>query len=788
MRVRYSRLIMLAVANRPARHFLACFAIAAVCALAQHERGELRLEVHDVAGVALVAAIDVASDMNQFHRNGSTDASGRWVAQDLPFGLYRLSVSHPGFETSTQVLRIGSEVPVHVTVTLGVAPIRTTVEVTDSATLVDPNRTTTVNAVGHQSISEHLGSQPGRGLLDLINAQPGWLYEGNGVLHPRGSEYDVQFVVDGVPLNENRSPAFAANFEAEDVESMRVFTAGYPAEYGRKLGGIVELSSPKDAPDGLHGGAAIGGGSFGSANGYAGVTYGRGANHLSASGYGTHTDRYLDPPVLDNFTNRGSSGGGTLAYSRDLSSRDRLRMKLSQTAIRFEVPNELVQQSAGQRQDRTNRETSGLIYYQRVLSTSLLFDAEGSLRDDSGSLWSNAASTPMVAAQQRGFREGYARTSLAWHEGRHDLKFGIDGIFNSVNEALQYTIQDPSQFDPDTRLRFHFADARQDREQSAFLQDALHARNWNLSAGIRFDRYSFVTKTSAWSPRVAVSRYVPRLGLLVHAAYDRAFQTPAIENLLLASSPAADVLNDAVLRLPVRPSRANFYEVGLSRAFFGHLRLEANVFRRDFRDYGDDDVLLNTGVSFPINFASARIRGEEAKIEIPRWGRFSGFVSYSNQMGIAQGPVTGGLFLGDEATTAPGNNARFFVTQDQRNTARARVRAQVWRRAWTAVSAWYGSGLPADLGENSDYSFLLAQYGAGVVSRVNFDRQRVRPSYSLDISGGVELLRHDRRSMVLDIEGTNLTNHLNVINFASLFSGMAIGVPRSASVQLKFQF
>jgi hypothetical protein len=493
--------------------------------------------------------------------------------------------------------------------------------------------------------------------LDLVDSQPGWLYEANGVLHPRGSEYDVQFIVDGVPLNENRSPAFAPNFEANDVESMRVFTAGYPAEFGRKLGGVVELSSPKDAPSGLHGEATAGGGSFASANGYLGLTYGLGANHLTATAYGSRTGRYLDPPVLDNFTNNGSSGGGSLAYSRDFSDGDRLHVKITRSAVRFEVPDELVQQSAGQRQDRTNMETSGLIYYQRVISPAVLFDAEGSVRDDSANLWSNSKSTPIIVAQQRGFREGYGRTDLAWHAGHHDFKVGVDAIFGAVNEALQYTVTNRARFDPDTKRRFNFMGVGSDREQSAFVQDSFHAYHWNVSAGIRFDHYRLATETSAWSPRLGVSRYFPKLGLLVHASYDRAFQSPAIENLLLASSAAADVLNDTVLRLPLQPSRANFYEIGCSRALFGKLRLEANVFRRDFRNYGHDDVLLNTGVSFPIAFSSARIRGEEIKIEVPRWTYFSGFVSYSNQIGTAQGPVTGGLFLGDQASSALTDNS-----------------------------------------------------------------------------------------------------------------------------------
>ncbi len=90
-------------------------------------------------------------------------------------------------------------------------------------------------------------------MLNVVNAQPGWLDEANGVLHPRGSEYDVQFVIDGLPMTENRSPGFAPPIETSDVESMRVMTAGFPAEYGRKLGGVVEVTSPKNNPAGLHG-------------------------------------------------------------------------------------------------------------------------------------------------------------------------------------------------------------------------------------------------------------------------------------------------------------------------------------------------------------------------------------------------------------------------------------------------------------------------------------------------------------------------------------------------------
>jgi hypothetical protein len=241
------------------------------------------------------------------------------------------------------------------------------------------------------------------------------------------------------------------------------------------------------------------------------------------------------------------------------------------------------------------------------------------------------------------------------------------------------------------------------------------------------------------------------------------------------------------VRLPVRPGRGNFYEGGLTKAFFGKLRLDANVFRRDFRQYSDDDVLLDTGVSFPIAFAKARIFGEEVRLEIPQWGRLSGYLSYANQSGTGQGPITGGLLLGNDAANTLTDTSKFAVTQDQRNSLHARLRFQAPRRAWLAMGAQYGSGLPADIG-NANFSDLLAAFGQQVLDRVNLARGRVKPNFSLDIAGGAEIYHKEQRSAALQIQVTNLADRLNVINFASLFSGTALGEPRSVSASLRLTF
>ncbi|HEY2352758.1 MAG TPA: TonB-dependent receptor, partial [Candidatus Acidoferrum sp.] len=576
---------------------------------AQRARGELRIEVRDAQGASLAAEAELLSEVNQMHRTFQISPDGRFSAQDLPFGVYRLSVRAPGFATWSNLVDIRSEVPLHVPVTLGVASVATQVQVTDSDTLVDPSRTGSIYSVGRQTLDQEMAAQPGRNLSDLVNQQPGWLYEANGVLHPRGSEYNVQYVFDGLPLTQNRSPAFAPEFDADNADSMRVLTATFPAEYGRKLGGVVEVTTIKDVPSGLHGQLDVNGGSFSSTSGSAAVSYAAGENRFSLSGNGFHTDRYLDPPVLENFTNRGNAGGFSASYERNFSGGDHFRVTLIHNAVRFLVPNELVQQQAGQRQDITNLETSGQVFFQHTLSPNLFLSLSGSVRDASADLTSNPLATPVVISQSRGYREGYARADLAGHHGRHNWKTGVDSFFTPVHEQLHYLITDPSQFDPDTQQQFQFADRHWDIEPSAYLQDQIHFGNWNIAAGLRFDHYGFVVHQSAWSPRLGVSRYVPAWNLLLHASYDRVFQTPAVENLLLASSEQLNAIDPLVLRLPVRPALANYYEGGLTKSLFGKLRIDANIFRRDFHNYPDDDTLLDTGISFPISFSHARIFG-----------------------------------------------------------------------------------------------------------------------------------------------------------------------------------
>ena len=792
---------------------------------AQSNSGELRLKVADPAGLAVRTTVKLVSEASQYQYTFTTDDQGNMDAKRLPYGIYQVQIQAPGFARVSEAVEIRSAVPLDRSIRLKIAPVSESLNVNATATLIDPYRAGSVNQLGAQAIEDRLTALPGRGMQDLVNSQPGWLYEGNTVLHPRGSEYQTQFVVDGIPLTDNRSPSFGPEpAEADDVESLTIYTAGIPAEFGRKMGGVVEVNTLKNQDPGFHGQLTLFGGTYDTAGASTQDQYTWKGNTIGISASGDMTAHYLNPVVPENYTNQGTSGNFSASYERELTPKDRLTLIVRHELARYQIPNELVQQNGaylpnadnttgcppappepgdcvfipgGQLQTGDNFETIGSVSYQHIFSSDTIGTLRGMARDNSTDFYSNDSSWPLNATQHNDFREIYFNGNISIHHGRQEWKAGIESDNMFLHENTSYVIPDcANPNDPQCpinlgildsgALSFAFQGHRPDLEQAAYVQDLIRLGNWTVNAGLRWDHYQLLLNQNAVSPRLAVSRYFPSVGVNVHFSYDRIFQTPSFENILLSSSPAAEAIDTSVpaLQLPVQPSHGNYFEWGATKAFFGKLRVDANAFRRQVNNYADDSQILSTGISFPIAFDRAILYGAEAKLQLLQWKGFSGFASYSWIVGNAWFPVTGGLFLGNDAINP--TTGHFPDSQDQRNTVRGRVRYQVVPRLWVAVGADYNTGLPfqPDLTPQQ----YAAEYGQVVVSHLNFNRNRVRPYFTQNASVGVDLYQRDKRSVRFQADVANLSNTLEVIDFGGLFSGNAIGPSRQYTFRLVTSF
>jgi hypothetical protein len=702
-------------------------AAAALQACAQNNSGQLRIRVTDRLSLGISCTVEVVSPANQYRQTFTTSDDGRLTIKDLQAGDYLSRIDDPQFEPVTQA------VAVHATATA--TSVFRLSPLADSAT--DPT-------------------------------------------------LETELTIQGLPLTVNRSPDFGLVPEATTDDEQTWESVGIPADAAQKAGAVVAIHT-KRADQSLHGRLVLSGGSYDSAGGYGRLQLRAGRSLVTATASGARTDHYLNPVVPDNYTNAGTPADFAIDLARDFTAADHLAAIVRRRLSRYEIPNENLQQQAGQLQTGDDLETIGSASYQHLLSPQTVLNAEGMLRDGQHDLQSNDDSTPIIATQHNSFRQVYFATSLSLERGPQSWKGGVEADSASLHENFQDVITDPSQFDPGTPTIFSFSGQRPDLEQAAFVEDIIRMGKWTWNAGVRWDHYQLVLNQNAVSPRISLSRYLPSADLILHVSYARLFVPPSSNNILLSSSKAVDSLNPNVFRLPVQPSHGDNYEGGLSKGFFGQLRMDLDVYRRTANNYPDYDPFLNTGVNFPIAFSRATLYGADGTLDLPHWAKLSGSVTYSYMVANRWFPVTGGLLLGEEDVRRRTQDTGHIPDAlDQRNVLETRFDYQWFRRFFVAAGAAYGSGLPFD----SDTSIreALQEYGEQVVRRINFVRSRVRPTFSAQAFAGLDLYQEGNVHVRFEADGGNLNNRLNVIYFGGLFSGNSIGPAHNFGLRLVTNF
>ena len=142
-----------------------------------------------------------------------------------------------------------------------------------------------------------------------------------------------------------------------------------------------------------------------------------------------------------NYSNTGTLGDFSARYERDFTPNDRLSMSVRHELSRYDIPNELIQQDAGQRQTADNMETMGIVSYQHTFSTRTPWRIfAGWCAITRTTSIPTIYSTPIEVFQHNWFREGYLKGTLTAMRGRHEFKFGFesDNTFLHENFGVQH--------------------------------------------------------------------------------------------------------------------------------------------------------------------------------------------------------------------------------------------------------------------------------------------------------------------------------------------------------------
>ena len=214
-------------------------------------------------GTIAKAAVTLrAVETNQAYSAVSND-TGFYVVPNLPPGRYELSVESPGFAKSVQtgiVLSVGQTATVNVT--LRIATVKETVEVNTEVPPIEPTRTEVSQVVETQQIQSLPIS--GRLFTDFALLSPG-VTTGRISLQSTftdpsvtrisfGGQRDLSnsVTVDGADNINTATGSQRATPSQEAVSEFRVVNNSFGAEYGRALGGIVNIVT-KSGTNGYHG-------------------------------------------------------------------------------------------------------------------------------------------------------------------------------------------------------------------------------------------------------------------------------------------------------------------------------------------------------------------------------------------------------------------------------------------------------------------------------------------------------------------------------------------------------
>jgi len=225
---------------------------------------QLNGTVLDQSGAAVRgAAVTLRqTDTNRSYTTTSND-SGYYTVVNLPPGRYELTTAHNGFATTVRnsiELSVGQSATIDVT--LKVATHRETVVVTAETPVIEPTRTEISQVINTQEIN----SLPIRERLftDFVLLTPG-VATGRTGLGSTFTEFEVTRVsfhgmrdlsnlvtVDGADNINTATSSQRSTPPQEAISEFRVVNSSFGAEYGRALGGIVNIVTKSGGND-FHG-------------------------------------------------------------------------------------------------------------------------------------------------------------------------------------------------------------------------------------------------------------------------------------------------------------------------------------------------------------------------------------------------------------------------------------------------------------------------------------------------------------------------------------------------------
>jgi hypothetical protein len=764
---------------------------AASFALAQND-GAIRGIVTAGADNSVLADADIrleASFLSGPLRT-KTGEDGQFIFQRVIPGQYTLVASCSGFQEQRIQFALKPREIRNVTIQLSLQPIQQSVEVT-AATQLPPTYSPSSTTVDEQD-AQALPLDQRNNLPDMIAATaPGMIRSHDDFVHVRGNEIALNTLINGVSFWENPHTVFSAGLSPEIIRSANVMTGGFPAEYGNRFGGVVDIVTRSGLSLNNHGSVTIGAGSA--------------LRHNAAVGFGGHTDRlgyyvysaayesarFLSPNDPRSIHDTGRGAHNFLQFDFTANATNSWKLVLMGDGTDFQIPktslDDAIRPNANA-SERT-REQTAILTWNHTVSTNTL--ATGSFYERWSRMELFPANDPLsaFARNRRTLMTTGLKGDLTWFAGRHTVKGGVDIVLLHPDENLFFDGEGYVAFShlaglPHVHLRgpnrgpIAFAGSRTGGQASGYLQDAVQlTRNLHMDVGLRYDDYSLAVSAWQLSPRVNLAYRLSDSGVVLHGSYNHFFVPPAVENVLISSAGLTRFLQDRPEPLPaLRPITEDQVELGISKTFARDVRVGVTGYYRISNNPVHTVLFPDSRIYAYANFDKGKAYGMELMTELRPVQRLglNAYFNYALSRVYFWNPVTAGFV---DETHHLEETGRFLAPMDQTHTVHAGFTYRHRRsRVWTGMTFEYGSGTPTE----------AEQEQATVPAAPAL---RVPGHFTQNITVGVDLVqRRDRSWIGVQFNIENLTNQVYKVSQESVFSPGEYSAPRFYSGSLKLQF
>ena len=736
----------------------------------------------------------------------TTNPDGHFMFSRLVSGDYVLTVTHISFQERRYRLSLKPREVQNIDVAMVLRPVQEAVSVTAEPipSVFSPGST--------HLTAERLAELPLAQRTNLpdaiVTSAPGMIRGHDDFVHIRGHEVALNPSINGVQFWENAHAVFSPGLGVDYIESMNVMTGGFPAEYGNRFGGILDVVTKSGFTYKDRGSITLGVGSAQRHN--AGLELGGRSElvgyYFNVSGF--MSDRFLSPPSPRSIHN---AGGGLRSFSRldvRATESNQLKLVVMGDGVNFDLPMD-------ERDEVLRPEFKNA---QRTRSESVIFSWDSARSSDAvmqttfyqrrSHVRQFPESIDPYGAQteaERTLDTFGVKGDLTRVYGRHAVKGGIDLALLRPREDFLYLSQPWIDFThlPDvneTHVHFRgpslgagiprpvvFNGKKTGGQASLYLQDKVQMMpNLTVDLGLRFDRYGLVISESHISPRVNVA-YRFASGTMVFGSYNHFFVPPPIENVLAGSAGLTSLVSEIGRPLPpVRAIKENQFELGVTQSLARTMTLGVTSYYRLSDDPAHTSLFPDSRFYTYATFDKGKAYGLEIKADVPRIVAVgvSGYLNYAVGRVWFYNPIIAGFTTeADHLTEA----SRFLAPMDQTHTLTSGVNYYDARsRLWGGVALEYGSGTPGGHGgDHADEEGETHEHAAGP----GLCGTRCPSHFTQNLSIGWNATgdaANPRLSVQFSIE--NLSNKVYVLSKESTMVQGQYSIPRLFSASMKVRF